>query len=129
MYDLAVRLALPLDKAALAADGVAKIVMDSTQRDARTGELLDVRDGFRPNVNLLLSVDDKGEWFAMVANIKEPGKYYPPTYEKAQSDRSLAPLRRTHIVVPAYAIIGDLMEAVCQLAERNASSEGGSDDD
>jgi DNA-binding transcriptional MerR regulator len=129
MYDLAVRLAVPLDTAAIAAEHVAKLAMDTTKRDARTGKLLDDRDGYRPNVNLLLSMDHQGKWHALVADIKEPGRYYPPTYEEVQSSPSHAPLRRAHLVVPVYAIVRDVMEGLERLKQRTEAVEGELGDD
>jgi hypothetical protein len=123
MRDLGIRLAMPLDAAAHAAECVANLAGDLAALDKRhTG------DGFRPSVNLVLAIDDAGKWHGTVANIKEPGKYYSPASNLVEATPSLALLRRAHIVVPVYAMLGDLTEAVVKLAARTRAENGPDDD-
>jgi hypothetical protein len=105
MNDLTQQVAMQPVEASQIANGVGitDLVYEMTRRDA-TGQLLDGKDGYRPNVNVMVAFID-GKPFAVSTNIKNPGNYYPPD----DSDVANAAFRRAHIVIPIYGIVSDLM--------------------
>ena len=122
MRDLTTIVTLPLADAARLADLVAEEVVKHARRDA-SGKLLNVKDGRRPNVNILVGFGADGQPKAWVANIKEPGRYYAPHYK----DHGRAALRRTHIVIPVTAILTDTLFRIEDLARRGEQDESGDD--
>jgi len=122
MRDLTTFATVPLADAARLAELAASEALKSTIRNP-TGQLLSAADGFRPNVMVLAGVDEQGQTKAWVANIKNPGHYYAPHY--LDGDRKA--LRRTHIVIPVTAIMGDTILRIEQLAQNTHADDEGSD--
>jgi hypothetical protein len=118
MHDLSVRLSFNPRDAARLAEMAGAIAMDSTARDA-SGQLLDSADGFRPNRNIVVSFNDDGLPLAGVADIRNPGNYYPP----AAGNPDTAPLRRAHVVVPVTSIFHDMLLRTEALTRSNVKAE------
>jgi hypothetical protein len=118
MHDLCVKMTFSPSIAAKLAEAVAQVAWDSSKRDA-SGTLTAGADNFRPNVNVLLNYDEAGEPHVVMANIKDPGNYYPPL----RGEAGAASLRRAHVVIPATAMLFDVLERTEEVTRRNVKAE------
>lgn len=113
MRDLT-QLSVSAAEAGQVAEAAALRAVELGVRDSVSGALVEGADGIRPNINFVVARGRDGKILVGRADIKNPGNYYPPHFR----DEAGAPLRRTHIVVPVDALIGDLTERVADLIER-----------
>ncbi len=113
MHDLAVRLQMPLAQAALAAEMAAQLAAGAVATD-ELPHLFETDDA-RPCVNLLVAIGDDGDLILAPADIRHPGAYLPPT-------GAGSPLRRAHVVLPAYAILADCIGRTAELIRRRTDS-------
>jgi hypothetical protein len=103
MADFCVRKPLlGIAEAAVVADMVVSAALDSTAPGANL-------DGYRPNANVLVAWDADGRMVAGVYDIRSPS-YYPPRGIDDPDDYQ--PLRRGHLVIPATAM---LIDVVCRV--------------
>jgi hypothetical protein len=118
MHDLCVKMTFSPTIAAKLAEAVAQVAWDSSKRDA-SGALLAGADNFRPNVNVILNYDEDGQPFVITADIKDPGKYYP----MLRGDAATASLRRAHVVIPATAMLFDVLARTEDVTRSNVKAE------
>lgn len=114
MHDLCVRPGLDFGPAR------AATMADLVARSAREN-LAQPRDGYRPNLNICVCWKEDGSMFAVAADIKKAGHYYPPVSERDGADYS--PLRRAIIAIPASAMMSDLIIRTEFLQARNKRAE------
>jgi hypothetical protein len=98
----------------------AAMIADMVVREARAN-VAKPRDGFRPNLNVVVAWDRRGQMVFTTADIKHPGNYYPPLPE--DDSKRYSPLRRTVVSIPAAALLIDLVIRTEELAERNRRAE------
>ena len=112
MYALSVRKGMDVGprNSAIIADMAANAARENLRKK---------RDGYRPNINVIVAWDENGEMFCTTADIKHPGNYYPPLPGGDEH-----PLREPIICIPCAVMLHDLIIATEALQERNRTSEG-----
>lgn len=118
MHNLCVEMTFSPPIAARVVEMVAQLAMDSTRRDA-SGALLDDADGRRPNQNVVINFGEDGAPSAFVADIKRAGIYYPPEGDSPEAKA----MRRGHVVIPATAMLDDILERTVEVIRSNRKAE------
>lgn len=98
---------------------IEEIVKQMAARD-EDGTLIDLKKGYRPNVNLLVYFEN-GAPVGYSADIKAAGAIYPPKYDVKGP---LSKYRKPYITVPVYSIVHDLILAISEIAEARLQNEG-----
>jgi hypothetical protein len=121
VHDLSLRMVFSLRDAARTADTVVSAALEEIRRDYFTG--LVSRDPLpRRNCNVVAGFAEDGALELFICDAKDSGAFAYPRQEWSEDD-GWRSLRRAHVVIPASAMLDDVLERIEQLHHKNRRAE------